>query len=163
MASRIAATSTSRSTEESNASPAARRRAQLAAARPPQSSDPRLAPDSRRDKFPSYDTLGEVAPEPGRRARSRWIAGVVVLAVAGLFGATIGRQYLSKYMAPPAKIEKATDDRVKRLLDEGKRALDAADYESAKEAFVKAQALAHRDPQVLAALARLDAYVAGTD
>jgi predicted Zn finger-like uncharacterized protein len=130
-------------------------RAQLTP-RPPQSSDPRLAPDSRRDKFPSYDTLGEAVPEPGRRARSRWIAGVVALAVAGLFGATIGRQYLSKYMAPPAKIEKATDDRVKRLLDEGMRALDSADYEAAKEAFVKAQALADRDAKVLSALARLE-------
>ncbi len=130
-------------------------RAQLTP-RPPQSSDPRLAPDSRRDKFPSYDTLGEAVPEPGRRARSRWIAGVVALAVAGLFGATIGRQYLSKYMAPPAKIEKATDDRVKRLLDEGMRALDGADYEGAKEAFVKAQALADREPKVLSALARLE-------
>lgn len=130
-------------------------RAQLTP-RPPQSSEPRLSPDSRRDKFPSYDTFAEVMPEPGRRARSRWIAGVVVLAVAGLFGATLGRQYLSKYMAPPEKIEKATDDRVKRLLDEGMRALDAADYEAAKESFVKAQALADRDAKVLSALARLE-------
>ena len=50
----------------------------------------------------------------------------------------------------------ARDARASRFLVEGMRLADQADYEGAQESLAKAQALADRDPAVLAALARLE-------
>ena len=127
----------------------------------PIASSPRAAPTpepppiSTRNRLPSYDDLAENV-DPARRARSRWIAGVVFLAVAGLLGATLGRQYLVR-LSTGRKAEPAhRDDRTVRFLQEGLRLLDQADYDGAQEQLAKAQALADRDPGVLAALARLE-------
>jgi tetratricopeptide (TPR) repeat protein len=49
------------------------------------------------------------------------------------------------------------------LLEDGNRALNDGDLETAKESFDKASALAERDPRVLIDLARLDAARADTD
>jgi len=127
----------------------------------PVKSSPRAAPTpepppiSTRNRLPSYDDLAEHV-DPVRRARSRWIAGVVFLAVAGLLGATLGRQYLVR-LSTGRKAEPAhRDDRTGRFLSEGLRLLDQADYDGAQEQLAKAQALADRDPGVLSALARLE-------
>jgi tetratricopeptide (TPR) repeat protein len=128
----------------------------------PKASSPRAAPTpapapvSTRARVPSYDDLPEESVDPSRRARSRWIAGVVFVAVVGLLGATLGRQYLVRLstgrQAEPAR----RDDRAARFLQEGTRLIDQADYDLAQEQLVKAQALSERDPAVLAALARLE-------
>ena len=129
----------------------------------PVRSSPRAAPTpepppiSTRDRVPSYDELPlEEHVDPARRARSRWIAGVVFLAVAGLLGATLGRQYLVR-LSTGQKAEPARhDERTARFLQEGTRLLDQADYDGAQAEFAKAQALSDRDPGVLAALGRLE-------
>jgi tetratricopeptide (TPR) repeat protein len=127
----------------------------------PIASSPRAAPTpepppiSTRNRLPSYDDLAEPV-DPTRRARSRWIAGVVFLAVAGLLGATLGRQYLVRLSTGKKSEPAQRDDRTVRFLQEGLRLLDQADYDGAQEQLAKAQALADRDPAVLAALARLE-------
>ncbi|HEV8547722.1 MAG TPA: zinc-ribbon domain-containing protein, partial [Polyangiaceae bacterium] len=118
---------------------------------------PEPPPVSTRDRVPSYDEIPlEDSVDPARRARSRWIAGVVFLAVAGLLGATLGRQYLVR-LSTGQKTEPAhRDDRTVRFLQEGMRLLDQGDFEGAQEQLAKAQALSDRDPGVLAALARAE-------
>jgi tetratricopeptide (TPR) repeat protein len=129
----------------------------------PVASSPRGAPApvpppvSTRERLPSYDEVPALDPgEPARRARSRWIAGVVVLAVAGLLALTVGRQYLQRLSSVKLPEVSARDERAARFLAEGLRQLDRADYDGAQEQIIKAEALADRDPSVLAARARLD-------
>ncbi|HKO51179.1 MAG TPA: zinc-ribbon domain-containing protein [Polyangiaceae bacterium] len=109
-----------------------------------------------RDSFKSYDELNEDSlPEDhhARVARSRWIAGVVVVGVLGLLGATVGRRFIAQ-LTGTAEIK--SDARVARFLSEGARLADEGDFEGAKEEFDKAAALAEKDPAVLTALARLE-------
>jgi predicted Zn finger-like uncharacterized protein len=113
-------------------------------------------PISTRERLPSYDETPHPDGEPGRRARSRWIVGLVFLAVAGLLGLTVGRQYAARLTSTPTPEGSARDARASRFLSEGSRLADQADYEGAQESLAKAQALADRDPAVLAALARLE-------
>jgi tetratricopeptide (TPR) repeat protein len=113
-------------------------------------------PISTRERLPSYDETPQPDHEPGRRARSRWIVGLVFLAVAGLLGLTVGRQYAARFTSTPTPEGSARDERASRFLTEGSRLADQADYEGAQESLAKAQALADRDPAVLAALARLE-------
>lgn len=129
----------------------------------PVASSPRGAPApvpppvSTRERLPSYDEVPALDPaEPARRARSRWIAGVVVLGVAGLLAVTVGRQYLQRLSTVKMPEASARDERAARFLAEGLRQLDRADFDAAQEQIIKAEALADRDPSVLAARARLD-------
>jgi predicted Zn finger-like uncharacterized protein len=123
-------------------------------------SSPRQTPPvpavARRDRMPSYDDLPEDVPEVGRRATSRWIAGVVLLAVAGLLAATVGHKYLARFSNVPKPAPSARDTRAASFLAEGMRLLDEAQYDEAQVALVKAQALADRDPAVLAGLAQVE-------
>jgi predicted Zn finger-like uncharacterized protein len=91
-----------------------------------------------------------------RRVRSRWIAGLVIVAVLALFGATLGRQYLKRFTASSEPGSAGSDVRVSALLEAGNRLLEDGDFEGAKEQFDKASALAEGDPHVVAALARLE-------
>jgi predicted Zn finger-like uncharacterized protein len=113
-------------------------------------------PISTRERLPSYDETPSPDGEPGRRARTRWIVGLVFLAVAGLLGLTVGRQYAARLTSKATPEGGARDERASRFLAEGTKLADLADYESAQESLAKAQALADRDPAVLAALARLE-------
>jgi len=119
---------------------------------------PPLSLASMRDSLHSYDEL-HIDSLPGdvhsRRARSRWIAGVVIIGVIGLLGATIGRRYLAQ-LGPASEAKASSDARVAKFLSDGNRALDDGDFEGAKEEFDKATALAEKDPAVLTALARLE-------
>jgi len=130
----------------------------------PYASSPRAAPTpgpppvSTRERMPSYDDLPLGDPvDPARRARSRWMAGVVFIGVVALLGATLGRQYLVRLSTGRKAEPTQRDDRAVRLLQEGVRLIDRADYDGAREQLLKAQALSERDPGVLAALARLEA------
>ncbi|HTQ04550.1 MAG TPA: zinc-ribbon domain-containing protein [Polyangiaceae bacterium] len=118
---------------------------------------PGPAPVSTREHLSSYDELPlEEQIDPARRARSRWIAGVVFVGVVVLLGATLGRQYLVR-LSTGGKAEPAKhDDRVTTLLQEGMRLIDQADYDGAQSELAKAQAFAERDPGVLAGFARLE-------
>jgi predicted Zn finger-like uncharacterized protein len=111
-----------------------------------------------RDSFKSYDELPEdssVEDHHARVARSRWIAGVVVIGVLGLLGATVGRRYIAQ-LTGLAEVKTSSDARVAKFLSEGARLADEGDFEGAKEEFDKAAALAEKDPAVLTALARLE-------
>jgi predicted Zn finger-like uncharacterized protein len=118
---------------------------------------PAPAPISTREHLSSYDDIGLEPVDPSRRARSRWIAGVVFLGVVVLLGATLGRQYLVRLSTGGKAEPVRRDDRTTGFLQEGTRLLDQADYDGAEVQLVKAQALSDRDPAVLAALARLAA------
>jgi predicted Zn finger-like uncharacterized protein len=121
-------------------------------------SSPR-APISSRGSFHSYDELPSPAADrafDARRARSRWIVGVVAIGMVGLIGATVGRRYLAGATVPSAAPVVTSDQRVKDFLKRGNQLADEADYEAAQEELVKASALAEKDPHVLAALARLE-------
>ena len=111
-----------------------------------------------RDSFKSYDELQLDAPAEdhhARVARSRWIAGVVVVGVLGLLGATVGRRYLAQ-LTGAVEVKATSDARVAKFLSDGARLADEGDFEGAKEEFDKATALAEKDPAVLTALARLE-------
>jgi predicted Zn finger-like uncharacterized protein len=140
------------------------------AARGPLDSSPRAAqrsapdssprpPISSRGSFHSYDELASPAADrafDARRARSRWIVGVVALGMFGLIGATVGRRYLVGATVPSAAPAPASDNRVKDLLTRGNQLADEGDYEGAQEELVRASALSEKDVHVLAALARLE-------
>src|SRR5262249_49863860 len=119
-------------------------------------SSPRSAP---RASLHSYDELdvgalsGEDAP---RRARSRWIAGVVFVAVASPLRAALGRKYLAHTGPAGSGSAQPSDPRVARFLANGAKYLDESDFEAAKEELDKASALAEKDPAVLTALAHLE-------
>lgn len=111
-----------------------------------------------RDSFASYDELQlDMLPDDSvaRRARSRWIAGVVIIGVVGLLGATVGRRYIAK-LGSGSEVKTSSDARVAKFLSDGEKLLDEGDFEGAKEEFDKATALAEKDPAVLTALARLE-------
>jgi len=111
-----------------------------------------------RDSFKSYDELQVQQPAEDhhtRVARSRWIAGVVVVGVLGLLGATVGRRYLAQ-LTGAVEAKTTSDARVAKFLSNGSRLADEGDFEGAKEEFDKATALAEKDPQVLTALAHLE-------
>jgi predicted Zn finger-like uncharacterized protein len=111
-----------------------------------------------RDSFKSYDELPEdhlAEDHHARVARSRWIAGVVVVGVLGLLGATVGRRFLAQ-LTGMAEVKTSSDARVAKFLSDGARLADDGDFEGAKEEFDKAGALAEKDPAVLTALARLE-------
>ncbi len=121
-------------------------------------SSPR-APVSSRGSFHSYDELATPAADrafDARRARSRWIVGVVAIGMAGLIGATVGRRYLAGATVPPAPSAAVSDNRVRDFLNRGQLLADDGDYEAAQEELVKASALAEKDVRVLGALARLE-------
>jgi tetratricopeptide (TPR) repeat protein len=79
---------------------------------------------------------------------------VVVLGLFAFGAVTVGRRYLSGG-ATNAGSAAASDERVATLLHAGERSLDEGDLETAKEHFVKASALADRDPRVVTALAHV--------
>lgn len=140
------------------------------AARGPLDSSPRSAqrsspdssprpPISSRGSFHSYDELASPAADrafDARRARSRWIVGVVAIGMFGLIGATVGRRYLVGATVPSAAPAPVSDNRVKDLLSRGNQLADEGDYEGAQEELVRASALSEKDVHVLAALARLE-------
>ncbi|HXK18430.1 MAG TPA: zinc-ribbon domain-containing protein, partial [Polyangiaceae bacterium] len=140
------------------------------AARGPLDSSPRSSPRgaldstprppiSGRGSFHSYDELPSPAADrafDARRARSRWIVGVVAIGMVGLVGATVGRRYLVGATVPSAAPAAVSDNRVKDFLTRGNQLADEGDYEAAQEELVKASALAEKDVHVLAALARLE-------
>jgi predicted Zn finger-like uncharacterized protein len=140
------------------------------AARGPLDSSPRSSPRAAMDSTPrppisgrgsfhSYDELPSPAADrafDARRARSRWIVGVVAIGMVGLIGATVGRRYLVGAAVPSAAPAPLSDNRVKDFLTRGNQLADEGDYEAAQEELVKASALAEKDVHVLAALARLE-------
>ena len=108
-----------------------------------------------RRELRSYDELThEELTEGGRRARSRWIAAVVILGLTTLFAVTVGRRYLAG-MTPAAQGNNGSNAKVASLLREGNRLMDEGDLEGAGEPLLRASALADKDRAVLAALARL--------
>ena len=129
--------------------------------RAPVSSPRNLPPieiENIRDSFKSYDELqvGAVADDShARSARSRWIAGVVVVGLLGLLGSTVGRRYIAQLSGATQALG-SSDARVAKFLSDGNRLVDEGDFEGAKEEFDKATALAEKDPAVLTALARLE-------
>jgi len=133
---------------------------EVSIARAPVSSPRNLPPievASIRDSFKSYDELpldSSSDDHHARVARSRWIAGVVVVGVLGLLGATVGRRFIAQLTGLEVKI--SSDARVAKFLSGGARLADEGDFEGAKEEFDKATALAEKDPAVLTALARLE-------
>jgi predicted Zn finger-like uncharacterized protein len=105
----------------------------------------------------SYDELlAEDLPDPVRRARSRWIAGVVIAGVATLFAITVGRRYLVPAAPPTAQPTASSNAKVAEFLLEGSRLLDDGDFEGAAEQLLRASALGEKDRSVLSALARLE-------
>jgi predicted Zn finger-like uncharacterized protein len=129
--------------------------------RAPVSSPRNLPPievESIRDSFKSYDELHvDNVPDDqhARAARSRWIAGVVIVGVLGLLGSTVGRRYIAR-LSGASEIQASSDARVAKFLSDGNRFVDEGDFESAKEEFDKATVLAEKDPAVLTALAHLE-------
>ncbi len=126
--------------------------------RPP---DPTPSPDEIREALRSYEDISAdaigIPGVPSRRARSRWIAGVVLLGFIVLLGATLGRRYMSGFTktAAPAT-EPAPDARVAAMLETAGRLLEEGDLEGAREQLDKATALNEKDVAVVAALARLE-------
>lgn len=122
----------------------------------PRASGPISAPvpSSRRD-LRSYDELADSLVDSGRRARSRWIAAVVVAGVLALFAFTVGRRYLMETRAAGSAPAPESNAKVAALLKNGTRLLDEGHLDEAAVELTKATALAERNPDVLAALARL--------
>lgn len=108
-------------------------------------------------------TLDSFSDEPlpslpvPRHSALRWVVGLVVAGALAFVGGTVGIRYLKKLSPQQAASASAPDDRVRKLLSEGDSDLSRGDFESAKEKFDKASALAEHDSKVLSALARLEA------
>jgi len=112
-------------------------------------------PVSSRRALRSYEEIADEATH-GRRARSRWIAAVVIAGVTSLFAVTVGRRYLLETAGLGASSESTTNARVAELLREGNRWIEAGDLEAASEPLLRASALAEKDRAVVAALAKLE-------
>lgn len=112
-----------------------------------------------RESFPDYEDPADSRHHPGgaRRVGSRWIAGIVLIGVTALFGASVGRKYLQGFTTTGSGAQAAaTDQRVVPLVERGTSSLEAGDLDGAKEAFDRASALAENDPGVRRGLARLE-------
>jgi predicted Zn finger-like uncharacterized protein len=92
---------------------------------------------------------------PSRGAGSRWIVAVLLLGTLGLLGATVGREYLVRFVPrqPPAPV---VDQRVPALLEQARAALAKGDFDTANGELAKASVLAESDPNVTTARARLE-------
>ena len=124
-------------------------------------------PSDVRESYRSYEEIHTdprfvSGPPPSRRAKSRWIVAVVLIGAVALFAATIGREYLARFIQPPKAEQTESDSRVAAMIKKGNELLYDGDFEGAKEQFDKATALSERDPKALAALARLHAARADT-
>jgi tetratricopeptide (TPR) repeat protein len=87
----------------------------------------------------------------------RWIGGLILVLVVSLLGVTVGRKYLSRFTPAAApEVERKSDERVTKLVQQGNQLLERGDLEAAKEQFDKATALSENDPGLLLALARLE-------
>jgi len=135
------------------------RSAPLSSSRGVLDSTSRAPLSSPRGSFHSYDEFASPAADRAlhaRRARSRWIVGVVAIGMVGVIGATAGRRYLTGGSVPSASPAATSDARVKDFLKRGNQFADEGDYEAAQDELVKASTLSEKDPQVLGALARLE-------
>jgi predicted Zn finger-like uncharacterized protein len=102
----------------------------------------------------------ESAPEYAVKPRSsalRWVIGLVIASGLAFVCGTLGVRYVRQLSSNQTSATTAQDERVKKLLDQGDEELSRGDYETAKEQFDKASALAENHPAVLSALARLEA------
>lgn len=92
----------------------------------------------------------------GRRgAGSKWIVAVLFLGTLGLLGATVGREYLVRFVRrEPA--QPVVDQRVPALLEQARTALLKGDFEKAHGELAKASVLAEAEPAVATAIARLE-------
>ncbi|MEO8178502.1 MAG: zinc-ribbon domain-containing protein [Deltaproteobacteria bacterium] len=92
---------------------------------------------------------------PSRGAGSRWIVAVLLLGTLGLLGATVGREYLVRFVRreQPAPV---VDQRVPALLEQARVALAKGDFETAHGELAKASVLTELDPGVATAQARLE-------
>lgn len=92
----------------------------------------------------------------GRRgAGSKWIVAVLFLGTLGLLGATVGREYLVRFVRHEP-VQPVVDQRVPALLDQARTALLKGDFETAHGELAKASVLAEGEPTVATALARLE-------
>ena len=97
-----------------------------------------------------------VYSRPARAGAMRWVVAVVMLGTLGVLGATVGRRWLEEHgSGGTAKGAASADARVEDLIAQGERALADGDLEGAKEALLRASALAEKDKRVLVDLARL--------
>jgi predicted Zn finger-like uncharacterized protein len=122
------------------------------------SSDRSSAPASTSTPLPSsrgsepYSDPRNSGAIPSRRAgAARWIVGFVLLGCTALVAVTI----IPKLIAKPTANTAASDARVTSLLEQGDRAMNDGDLDAANDAYVKASAIADKDPKVDVRLARL--------
>ena len=118
-------------------------------------------PGEARYSFSNEDTAGDVIPSErrtsamGSRRSSagsvRLIVGVLVCGAMIFVGILLVQRFLPKQTANSA----SPDARVEGLLEAGEASFKDGDLDAAKEQFVKASALAEKDPRVAKALARL--------
>jgi predicted Zn finger-like uncharacterized protein len=92
---------------------------------------------------------------PGGGSGLRWVALVVVVGALGLIGATVGRDYFLGFIRPE-QARPEVDQRVPALLEQARLALTRGDFENAHAELAKASLLGEADPDVAAALARLE-------
>ena len=136
--------------------------------RPPRNPGPNSltpSPGVVREALRSYSdyTDPRFTQHPARRTTSRWIFGVVLIAVLGLLALTVGRRYLEKYRKAKNETAQPTDARVSELLAKARKLRADSDFEAARESLDKASALAERDPAVLRELALLEAHRADSE
>jgi len=117
-------------------------------------------PGEARYSFSNEDT-GDVVPSErrssaiGSRRSSagsvRLIVGVLICGAMIFVGILLVQRYLPKQVATSS----SADARVEGLLEAGEQSFKDGDLDNAREQFVKASALAEKDPRIAKALARL--------
>ncbi|MEM1033471.1 MAG: zinc-ribbon domain-containing protein, partial [Myxococcota bacterium] len=134
--------------------------------RPPPSSAP-LTPTPSLSRPGSGRRISEVFSDPRfsgyrdakRAGVARWAVGVILLGVFAVGVATwLRRSAALKTSAAATSTPSApagADGAADTFLRDGRRHLDEGDVESAREAYVRASAVAASDPRVLRALARV--------
>jgi tetratricopeptide (TPR) repeat protein len=101
------------------------------------------------------EELEEISLPGAPRRFGGWIVALVLMGGVGLIGFGVAKPYLKAQSAPTAASAAALDPRAQTLLAEGERAMAAGDLDSANDDFVKASALAEKDPRVQIDVARL--------
>lgn len=123
----------------------------------PPNSDPFQTPATGSAPLPESRLPSGVMSDPryapnSRRLQTRWIVGVVLLGLAVLLAATVGRRALEQYATPAS-----TDDaQIGTLVAEGDAELARGQLDAASERYLKAAGRAESAPVVKRALAQLE-------
>jgi predicted Zn finger-like uncharacterized protein len=119
----------------------------------PSAARPSILRRSGIDTEPRFTSYGPAARS--RPGLARWVVGIIAVGVLAVGGFALFNRYAAP-TTPATSATPASDNRVDDFLAEGDKLLANGDIEGAKDAYLKASALADRDARVARSLARIE-------